>query len=279
MIGQSVQQILLEHYQKRQSDNPRYSMRAYARDLRLSPGQLSLVMSGKKGISLERAKTMVEVLDLSPIEKEYFINQVELSFSRSQAAKSLAESALKKLRQHEDAFYLSKETFTAISDWYHLGILQVMQIQGYSAHCKKKGETQFLAAVLKVPEADIQDALVRLVKLETLKAYDGYHVPVQDYILTKGEVPSAAIRKFHRQMIQKALVAIEAQTVEERFLNTTLICMERADYPKLLEDFKAFYRMVMNKYGKNNRSKPKGDSVYALTIQLFKAAHLDGEKK
>lgn len=278
MLGQSIQQVLLNQYQKRLSDNPRYSMRAYARDLRLSPGQLSLVMSGKKGISLDRAKTIAEILDLSPLEKDYFVNQAELSFARSKAAKGLAEGALKKLRQYEDAFYLSKDSVTAISDWYHLGILQVMQVQRYENQCKKRGEVEFLSTVLKVPELDVREALLRLKKLEVLKAFEGYHLPVQDYVLTKGEVPSAAIRKFHRQIIQKALVAIETQLVEERFLNTTVMSIQREDYPKLVEDFKDFYRSAMNKYGKSQKSKVKGDSVYALSVQLFKIAHFDGEE-
>lgn len=48
--------LLKEKLSKRLSLNPKYSLRAFARDLSISSGQLSLVLNGKKGISPERAE-------------------------------------------------------------------------------------------------------------------------------------------------------------------------------------------------------------------------------
>jgi len=271
MTPQTLQEILHSQYHRRVELNPRYSMRAFARDLDVSPGQMSLLLAGKKGISLERAKTMAERMELKAAEKDYFLNQAVLMFARSGAAKKIAKDTLQHLNLQRDSIRLSKEVFIAVSDWYHFGILFAMRLKNYPDGCAEFGEVGFLSKTLKVSEDEIQTALVRLAKLGAIQKQGAFHQPLQDYVLTAGGAPSAAIRKFHRQIMQKALIAMESQSIDERYLNTMMMTIDSGDYPKMIEEIKIFYASIMKRYGKDKTQK--GDQVYALALQFFRASH------
>jgi len=271
MSDLTIPDILRSQYHRRVELNPRYSMRAFARDLDVSPGQMSLLLAGKKGISLERAKTMAERLELKSAEKDYFLNQAVLMFARSDAAKKIAKNTLQHLNLQQDAIRLSKEVFIAVSDWHHFGILFAMRLKNYADGCAEFGEAEFLSKTLKVPPVDVESALARLVKLGAIEKQGSIHRALQDYVLTGNGVPSAAIRKFHRQVIQKALVAMESQAIDERYLNTMMMTIDSGDYPKMIEEIKTFYASMMKRYGKDKTQK--GDQVYALALQFFRASH------
>ena len=69
--------ILKDELLRRIRQNPRYSLRAFARDLRLSPSRLSEVLSGKQGLSRQAAKAITERLGWRGSEAERFIDLVE----------------------------------------------------------------------------------------------------------------------------------------------------------------------------------------------------------
>ena len=55
---------------KRSQGNPKYSLRAYAQQLKMSPGQLSRVLQNKKRMSHEKAlevSSLLKQVTLSPL--------------------------------------------------------------------------------------------------------------------------------------------------------------------------------------------------------------------
>ena len=74
MIFEHVDPILYlkEVLKEKVSQNPRYSMRSFAQKLGLSPGGLSLILSRKKKLSVERAYSVAQTLELNDQESEYF---------------------------------------------------------------------------------------------------------------------------------------------------------------------------------------------------------------
>lgn len=64
---------LREDFEARKRKNSAYSMRAYARDLKVSQSILSLILNGKRGIGLNLAERLSETLNLSKREKKEFL--------------------------------------------------------------------------------------------------------------------------------------------------------------------------------------------------------------
>ena len=65
--------ILKREFEARQSRNSQFSLRAFARILKLDPGFLSKLMSGKLLLSLDRADDITIKLDLTREQRNNFI--------------------------------------------------------------------------------------------------------------------------------------------------------------------------------------------------------------
>src|SRR5690349_9824776 len=75
---QSYRQYLKVTLADRIGRNPAYSLRAMARDIDISPGLLSLILSQKKNLSDEKALDVAACLELDERETEYFSLLVQL---------------------------------------------------------------------------------------------------------------------------------------------------------------------------------------------------------
>ena len=74
--------------------NPRYSMRAFARDLGFSAPRLCNIFAGKYGLSLSAAREIGSKLGLSESELQDFYDLVEASHARSRVHRSIAQQRL-----------------------------------------------------------------------------------------------------------------------------------------------------------------------------------------
>jgi uncharacterized protein (TIGR02147 family) len=281
MLGQTIPEVLKSHYETKQRANALYSLRAFARDLRISSSQLSMILSGKRGISSESAVTIADSLQFNSLQKKYFLNLAEKSFARSHTAKVRGEQAIEKMNHLEAGLNLSKDEFAAISEWYHLAILQVMQLQGYAEQASLAGEVSFLACRLNLSEVLVTEALVRLRKLGAIRLADesvgvvaSAHVPTSDFFMVQGAVPNSAIKSFHRQVIQKAIEAIEFQNSATSAFKTTFLSIDARDFSRLNEELGIFCKDLMVKYGKTRNSRILPNQVYTLAMQFFKTAEI-----
>ena len=80
--------------QERIARNPRYTLRAFARDLHLSPQVLSMVLNRHRGISNETAARVGERLGLSVREIAYLMDLVSLDSAKDGTERSVLEYRL-----------------------------------------------------------------------------------------------------------------------------------------------------------------------------------------
>lgn len=86
--------LLRDKFEKRKMANPRYSLRAFARDIRISPSRLSEILNGKQGLSESGAEKISSALGMEGEEKARFILQVVAEDSRSKHKRRLAKEKL-----------------------------------------------------------------------------------------------------------------------------------------------------------------------------------------
>ena len=110
----SYQSILMNELQNRRQKNQRFSMRAFARILDMSPAHLSCLINGKKNLTPKQAKKIVEKLNLSDSENQALIQDVAGLRTKS--------------FQIPELQILSDDEFKLISDWYHIAILHLSQL-------------------------------------------------------------------------------------------------------------------------------------------------------
>ena len=123
------QQILRTHLTDRTKHNPRYSLRAFARDLGMSPSRISEILSGKQGLSVQAGALIAKRLGFTDEEQAMFCDLVAASHARSLDARREAEIRLSKPKDRAPVFEnMANDTFQFIAEWYHLALLQLMRL-------------------------------------------------------------------------------------------------------------------------------------------------------
>src|SRR5436309_2305259 len=119
--------ILREELEQRCKANPRYSLRAFARDLGLSPSGLSRILREHQGLSGSSALRIARKMKMSSEETERFRNLVIAADGRSRDHRKAAQTQLAVEEESRRRFQrLELDVFRAISDWYHYAILELV---------------------------------------------------------------------------------------------------------------------------------------------------------
>lgn len=258
--------ILKEELNARCEQNPRYSLRAFARDLKLSPSRLSEILNRKQGLSRKAAEKIAAALGYRAEEAMHFCDLVSIRHARSVQEKEEAHLRLIKRQaeiKKDERFQLQLDAFKIISDWYHLGILELTKMKNF------RSDVKWIARRLGIPVIQVELALDRLARVGLLKREDGKFVAVEAEGWVPGGVPSESIRKFHRQVLQKAIDAIPTQPVNERILGTHFLNLNKSDLKEAAKEIERFQFEFCRKFQAESGTK---DSVYCISMQLFKIA-------
>ena len=119
-------QILSDILGERKIANPSYSLRAFARDLGLSPPQLSNVINGHRGLSPKVVQKVLAVLALDPTQEQIFVNSLQAKFSPSQSQRLVAKAKIAYLNDDLKTRYLDSDLFKVVSNWHHFALLELI---------------------------------------------------------------------------------------------------------------------------------------------------------
>ena len=115
---------LKNSYREKKSRNQGYSLRAFSRDLGVSPTALSDVMAGKRNFSEKNAKKVSE----------------KLCFSPQECVLMLAEIKNKTVDAKKEVVQVKEDEFNLIANWYYLAILTLSQQKNVNASLKNISE-------------------------------------------------------------------------------------------------------------------------------------------
>lgn len=268
LIGKykDYREFLKDSLEQRSQKNPKYSLRAFARDLDLAPQILSAVFNNKKGISVEVASKIATRLGLNEQESNYFCDLVDLTHARSVGARKIAALRLARYKQELKFQNLKMDAFRLISDWYHYAILELTFVQGF------KSDTAWIAKRLKISQHEAQQAVERLLRTGLLIEEKGQYTKAETHHTTTHDVPSEAIRNFNRQILQKATDALTFQDVSERDLTTMTMAIDVKKIPEAKKRIRAF-RHELTEFLETGERK----EVYCLSLQLFRLSEKQRE--
>jgi uncharacterized protein (TIGR02147 family) len=252
--------ILRKELEDRCSRKSSYSLRAFARDIGISPASLSLVLAGRQGLSVQTALKIGKKLSLNAGELRVFRDSVESCHARNPARRRAAQ--LRMGRHVVAASTLQLDAFHVMSDWYHFAILELTEIEGFN------GSPKWIAKALGIQESVAKLAIERLKRLELLEEHGGQGRRLrqtQGFLATPSGVPSGALKKFHSQVLKKAETALYTQSVEERDFSAVMMPVRLKDIEWAKEEIKPFRRSLMERL----ESSPKKERIYCLSIQFF----------
>lgn len=250
--------ILVEELNRRSRRNPAYSLRAFARDLQLSPSRLSEILSGKKGLSGSAARSICRLMALPGDQAQLFCESVESLHARSAIKRNSAQAKLKLIKEREEYSEIALDQFQLIAEWHHFAVFEALSVPGF------KGDPQRIAQALGISKLEATSALERLKRLNLAeKTPKGWRA--KQATITTPDVPSKAIRSYHRALIQKAEAALETQTIHERDFSSVTMAID----PDLLPEAKQWIQSFRRKFCKKISSTGRKRKVYCLAVQFF----------
>jgi uncharacterized protein (TIGR02147 family) len=259
MISNDYVDILKNKFSERCQRNKEYSLRAYARDLGISPQRLSHILNRNYGLSEKAATDIAKKLGFTENEITHFTTMVAAKHSRSKIAKDKASKQLAELKSHYQD--LSIDHFKIVSDWYHFAIMELSLLESFSSSPKS------VAKALDITELEAKIAIERLLRLELMEKTKGGKLKITgNYFADPKGTPSDALKKFHQQLMQKAQTALFTQGLAEREFSSTIIAINKSDLAEAQKDLRAFRASFDKKFSvKDNKT-----NIYCLGMQFFR---------
>lgn len=212
--------LLKKELEQRKQKNPRYSLRSFAKNLGMSPAQLSQLISGKRKFSPDSLRQVSEHLRLSP-------EQATTLFSRTLLPVHIASP------EEHSRKRLAEDEFRTIADWYHFAILCLAKIRG------AKADPFWIADRLGITPTEARDALSRLVRLDIIE--DGKVLKSKTPPLNVvSDVPSPAIQSYHHKILNLAQEKLRDTPPSRRDFSAITLATTPDKLPevrKMIEEF------------------------------------------
>lgn len=203
-----VAEILSAKMALKKQKNSAYSTRAFARDLGISAGFLSHVLSGRKNLSVEKAKLLLPFLNLTETERRQFLKAVLLS-SVDSAKGSESHRLIHEAGYNQDYQDIELDRFQYFNNWYHVAIADLTQCSDF------KPELTWIAERLGLDIAIVKTSVERLLRLGVIERQGSTYKKTHTHVSIPTTDSQTVIRNFHGQMIEKAKHNLEKTDVEE----------------------------------------------------------------
>ncbi len=246
---------LRETFQRRRLKNSRYSLRAFARDVGLSPALVCLVFEKKRRLTERSALRLAQTLCMDPTSKLGLTASVT-------GLRGHKEKAKLKVR----ATQMDMETFELIASWEHYAILSLARTKGARA------DGEWVALRLGISKKHANAALSRLKKLGFVRVVGNRFTFAAKNLDSPHDVPSAAIQRHHISQLRNAENALASATVEERYFGATTMAFRVADMPAAKTMLRRFRDRFQRRF-----SNAEADEVYTITTNFFPISQKERE--
>lgn len=238
LIRTAIQRTFIERCKK----NPSYSLRAYSNYLEVDQSNLSKILRGQKGFSLDFAKSVSLKLGIKP-------SDLKAIFSEG-------------TRAMPGFLAISDDELELISEWYHFAILELAKTEGFEY------DERAIANRLMIHIEEVRAAVARLERLGFAQLADGrLKVLTPNTTWSNTKETSVARRQYQRKLIEKSLDAIDHVPFERRYNGSHTVAINPDRLPEFkekLETMREELAEFLQADGESNLTE-----VYQYTFALF----------
>jgi uncharacterized protein (TIGR02147 family) len=259
-------ELLSQTLVSRRALNPRYSLRAYSRDLGMSPSRLSRILRGQRGLSEAWAQKLAHRLGLAERERKVFLLSALSQHSRARSKRLEAQALIREEQVEILPFReLTEEEFSPLASLEAFALIECFHLR------KLPKSTRGFAKAIGIPESRAQALLDRLERMRIVRRRGQGYILDPIRLTTLDNIPSKSIRKFNQEVLACAAAAIEHQSIDERDFSTLTIAVSKKLLPELKSKIASF-RRELNRFVERSYvdSTSNPDQVCTLAIQLFR---------
>lgn len=248
----SIAALIQNEIDKRKSKNPQFSLRSFAKLIGVSPGLVSLVVNGKQPLSKKVAAKILNNIALHPADE--------------QDIQRIARSTRTGNPTRQSWSIIAEDEFDLIANWYHYAILGLAGIANNSSN------PLWISKKLRISVPEARSAFNRLLRMGLIESDGDHFFQTGTPLTTSTDVPSEAIRRYHRQNLARAEIALDHVDVSKRNFSSATFALNSDDYESICKSIEKLRRRIVES---SRKAKPRSaNEVYTLAIQFFPAIGL-----
>lgn len=238
--------FLQDAYESRRKRNAKYSQRAFARDLGISPGWLSDIFAGRRVPGKKLTQRIIESLKLNPEESQKIYHLLDRHRLLSD--------------ESGGAYQLKEDQFAIIADRENFVLLNLLETQDF------RSDISWMAERLNISKFAAQKVLDRLQRLGLITFENKTYKASHQNVTTSNEVHHEAIREHHRQILQYGVESLAIDDPEIRDITSMTLPVNLEKLEKAKELIRDFRRKLATLLEEGEKTE-----VYHLSIQLVPA--------
>jgi uncharacterized protein (TIGR02147 family) len=211
----------------------------------MDPSTVSQILSGKRKCSQKIVAKVFERLSISPGLRNSIL---------------LGEEAISDIHGGLPSYQqLTADAFAVIADWYHYALLELTFVKSFQS------SPRWIAKTLGISPAEASMAIERMVRLGLLEKRHGKLCKTAAFLSNGPDGFTApALRELQRQLLQKALHAIDHVPIEEKDITSMTMAIDPAKLPEARKRIRNFRRELCAFLEQGPRLR-----VYNLGLQLY----------
>ncbi|WPU65989.1 TIGR02147 family protein [Peredibacter starrii] len=244
----SFADFLHSKYLERHQKNAQYSLRSFSRDIGISSGRLTNLLKGRDIPGDETVEKFFAIFNLAEEER---LKLKKTIYSQKYLRRGTGFSK-----------QLNEEEFNKISDWKTWSVFTMFQASDFQP------SSLWFSEKLKLSVQEIEVCLNKILELGLIAIKDDFYELICDRVTTTNDVPSTAIRKFHKEFIPIGLKSLDKVKVDERDVSSLTFCIDKKmlpEYKKALAEFRAKLSQIA-------KQSVVSDELYQLNMQFFPVA-------
>lgn len=260
----AVQNILREKFGEIQRQNPRYSLRAFAKKVGVHVGALTYIMNGKRNVSRDLAERITRRLLLDPQQRSEILGLFPEK-RKNRKPGLAAQGEVLESRYLE----LSAAQFKISAEWEHFAIMSLAKCADFQS------SPSWIASRLGITETRARQVVDRLLQLGlfTLDA-SGTLTRSEKSYRTTDDIADISLKRHHEQSLDLAKESLFRDDVSRRDFTTITMAID----PKKLSMAKELIRKHEDELSDLLESGHRTE-VYRLSMQLFPLSRIENEGK
>lgn len=252
-------QLLKKYFDKKKKATPSFSLRWLSQKLEISPSFLSRIFTGEKAVPYAVLLKLQNYLD---IEVEVFAGLKAAHSGKTGGNNSPRKGKAAMKTSKEDWALAGDSSLRVLSQWFYLPILEFITLGNFD------GTADQIARRLGLSKTAVEIALQEMLSLGLVVLNNGRHQKADIKLRWASAKSLAEIRKFHEEMMQKALENLRGQSGKKEFDRRLITGITLTARSEKIEAAKQKLSECLYEIA-NDLTAEEGDQVYHLSAQLF----------
>ncbi|MCB0366295.1 MAG: TIGR02147 family protein [Bdellovibrionaceae bacterium] len=248
-------EYLREMLEYRRQAEPSFSVSRASQPLRrVSSTLVSLILRGRRRITLDRTDEFAQLMDLSSSEKFYFKNWIENKETHPSPPHESSDGGVHRQRKNVST--------SLLNDWINVYVKDLFQLP----KIRENPDLIFQQLATVASISRIEKSLKFLLREGYLRRTMNGRIELETNLaVADPRVPSSKIRRFHKGALKLAQLAIDLFPPSERLANTLTIPLNDESYAELMKIIDQFAENLKDFAAKNEQ---EGDRLYQLILNV-----------